>query len=98
MKIAKALGLAVMIFLFGVTSDWNVCAFCKVQEREKSLYGFPVETFSEREYDEYGTFQMYEKKHGKHQHEFVTISSCSLVRLGCNRKVTNELSEWIREL
>ena len=76
--------LGIFIVYSTSSSSWNACKYCKIQEYERTIFFTPLEAISEREYDEFGTYEKYKEKFGEHEHEFVTIQKCSLFT--CNGK------------
>ncbi len=81
------------IAVFGFSVRWNQCKICGVQEYERSFLGIVVESWCEREYDEYGTYAEWKKLYGKnscsHQFEPVMDSSpvTNLKDLGHNQRM-----------
>ncbi|MCP4270280.1 MAG: hypothetical protein GY777_32680 [Candidatus Brocadiaceae bacterium] len=51
---------------------WYQCSICGVQEYESKLIGITIESWSEREYDEYGTYKEWKKINQKEKcdHDF----------------------------
>jgi|GEM_PF-6310671 len=70
-KIRKAavIGVVAVTVLLGFAllasqTQHNQCCHCGVQEYERSFMGFVVESWCEREYDEYDTYRQWRERIG----------------------------------
>ena len=70
------------VVLLGARTRHNQCCICGVQEYERSLMGIVVESWCEREYDEYGTYEQWRQMTGDGvcHHEFRPVSEYGLAR------------------
>jgi len=83
--------LAVLAVLLGFGMKHEYCETCLIQQYVKSLFGFHIRALSEFDYDEYGTYETFEKTCGDHVHRFVLLSSARAIVL--QSKPENELAE-----
>ncbi len=81
------------IAVFGFTVRMNQCRTCGVQEYERSFLGIVVESWCEREYDEFGTYAEWKKLYGKNSctHQFEPVGDSGPVKtlddLGHNQRM-----------
>ena len=47
------------------TSGWYQCRVCGVQQYERTICGIVIESWCEREYDEYGSYADWRAKNGR---------------------------------
>lgn len=66
--------LILLIFMLSVKTTYRICNICGMQDYERSLFGITLEFISEREVDEFRTYEKWQNLHGTtHEHQWVEV-------------------------
>lgn len=84
MRIIKTILILLILSIvisYGFRNSSHYCEICLAQNHILSFYGIPIDNFSHRDHDEWGTHARYKAACGNHDHNFKTIGSDSLMYL-----------------
>lgn len=76
-RIIKILVIVSLIIFLAPYQKWEQCEICGVQEYERGIFRIKISSWSEEEYDEYGTYAEWKELNKKSscRHRFTKVKN-----------------------